>query len=204
MKDKWYIGCFNKSVIITYIGVCAITLGSISIIKYDNLKISMICLIVAGICDLFDGMVARKCKRTEIEKQFGIELDSLADIVNFGVYPLIIIIKNMNRFSIILGIVCMTYIVSGINRLAWFNINTDYKEFHGIPITSVVLILATDYVISIFFGKELFKILSILSLGILSLLFSLNIKIHKQNKTTYIVMSILAILYTVIIIIYGY
>lgn len=203
MKDKWYIGCFNKSVIITYIGVCAITLGSISIIKYDNLKISIMCLIVAGICDLFDGMVARKCKRTEIEKQFGIELDSLADIVNFGVYPLIIII-NMNRFSIILSIVCMTYIVSGINRLAWFNINTNYKEFHGIPITSVVLILATDYVISIFFGKELFKILSILSLGILSLLFSLNIKIHKQNKTTYIVMSILAILYTVIIIIYGY
>lgn len=203
MKDKWYIGCFNKSVIITYIGVCAITLGSISIIKYDNLKISIVCLIVAGICDLFDGMVARKCKRTEIEKQFGIELDSLADIVNFGVYPLIIIM-NINGFSIILGIVCMTYIVSGINRLAWFNVNTDYKEFHGIPITSVVLILATDYVISIFFGKELFKILSILSLGILSLLFSLNIKIHKQNKTTYIVMSILAILYTVIIIIYGY
>ena len=39
---------------------------------------------------MFDGVVARKCKRTEDEKRFGVELDSLVDVVNFVVLPIVI------------------------------------------------------------------------------------------------------------------
>ena len=44
-------------------------------------------LLISGICDMFDGKVARKCKRNKKEKMFGIEIDSLADTVNFLLLP---------------------------------------------------------------------------------------------------------------------
>ena len=44
----------------------------------------------AGVIDIFDGKVARKFKRSEKEKQFGIEIDSIIDTINFGVVPVII------------------------------------------------------------------------------------------------------------------
>ena len=69
------IGKWNKSVILTYIGLTISVLGIMLVLFDVDLKYVMICLIVAGICDLFDGTVARRCKRTKEEKEFGIELD---------------------------------------------------------------------------------------------------------------------------------
>ena len=48
-------------------------------------------LIASGICDLFDGAVARKIKRTQIAKEFGVQLDTVVDAVSFGVAPIIIV-----------------------------------------------------------------------------------------------------------------
>ena len=62
------IGKYNKSVILTYVGV---TLSIIGIMFTMNQKIdyAMICLIFAGICDLFDGKIAKMCKRTRRGKK---------------------------------------------------------------------------------------------------------------------------------------
>ena len=49
---------------------------------------SVLCLVLSGICDAFDGIVARSKKdRTEEEKAFGIQLDSLCDVIAFGFFP---------------------------------------------------------------------------------------------------------------------
>ena len=61
-----FIGKYNKSVILTYIGIAAAVLGIyFSFVK--NIRYTLLCLIICGVCDLFDGAVARKCKRTEEE-----------------------------------------------------------------------------------------------------------------------------------------
>ena len=92
------IGKWNKSVILTYIGLTISVLGIMLVLFDADLKYVMICLIVAGICDLFDGTVARRCKRTKEEKEFGIQIDSLADTVNFLCLPVVIMLSlGMNN-----------------------------------------------------------------------------------------------------------
>ena len=84
------IGKWNKSVILTYAGLLVAVLGIFLAFTQEKINYAFCCLMVAGVCDLFDGMVARRCKRTEEEKMFGIELDSLVDVVSFIALPICI------------------------------------------------------------------------------------------------------------------
>ena len=89
-----FIGKWNKSVILTYIGLAVSIFGIFICFNYENsANLAMSCLIIAGICDLFDGQIARKCKRTEQEKNFGIELDSLVDAIDFIALPITIFLR---------------------------------------------------------------------------------------------------------------
>ena len=63
-----FIGKWNKSVILTYLGMAVAVAGIFLSFTGIDVKYAFVCLMVAGICDLFDGAVARKCKRTEEEK----------------------------------------------------------------------------------------------------------------------------------------
>ena len=51
-------------------------------------RLAMMAFIVSGICDLFDGVVARRMKRTESQKRFGIEIDSLCDMIILRLFRL--------------------------------------------------------------------------------------------------------------------
>ena len=86
---KLFLGYYNKSVILTYIGAISAVIG-MSLSFSGKMKYALICLIVCGVSDLFDGMIARRCKRTDEEKEFGIEIDSLTDMVSFALLPVII------------------------------------------------------------------------------------------------------------------
>ncbi len=77
-----FIGKYNISVILTYIGV-AFAFSGIAAAFGEKFAAAMIFLAAAGICDLFDGVIARKCKRDEAEKEFGVQIDSLADVIGF-------------------------------------------------------------------------------------------------------------------------
>ena len=193
------IGCFNKSVILTYIGVGCIVIGTFGILK-DNWKLGMICMLISGVCDMFDGTVARKCKRTELEKEFGVQLDSLADVVCFGYYPILVFISycGLNAISLLISIM---YLVSGINRLCWFNVSKEKGIFRGIPITSSVLGITTVYVISLITGREFGIKLMYIAIGLMGVLFSVNIKIPKPSKRGYIILTSLAIIYSGVILI---
>ena len=93
------IGKYNKSVMLTYIGGIFALFGMIFAI-IDNLQYSLICLMLAGICDLFDGKIARMCKRTDIEKEFGKQIDSLVDVFSFVALPCVIAIKLFLNINI--------------------------------------------------------------------------------------------------------
>ena len=67
MVSNMFIGKWNKSVILTYVGLMFAVAGIFLAFTTDKITYSYSCLMMAGICDLFDGMVARKCKRTEEE-----------------------------------------------------------------------------------------------------------------------------------------
>ena len=84
------IGYYDYTVLLTYLGFASGMVGIYLSILGDPFK-AIICLMFSGLCDMFDGKVARtKKRRTVEERQFGVQLDSLSDLVCFGILPAMI------------------------------------------------------------------------------------------------------------------
>lgn len=187
-----FIGKWNPSVILTYIGVGFSIIG-IYLSLSERMEYAISCLMIAGICDLFDGKIARSIKRNKEEERFGIELDSLVDVVSFLVFPIILLLKITDVFS--LGI-SIFFAICGISRLAFFNIL--HKEerlayFRGLPVTYIALILPIIYLLHNMVEKEIFiRIFQITFIG-MGFLYILDIKIPKPRGKAYIFFSILAL-----------
>ena len=83
------IGVYDYTVILTYISLLSAGAGIIvSLSGYGHPYVGIFFLLLCGLCDAFDGKVARtKADRTDLEKKFGIQIDSLSDLVAFGVLP---------------------------------------------------------------------------------------------------------------------
>ena len=199
------IGKWNKSVILSYIGLAISILGIFLIYKGIETKYVLICLMVAGICDLFDGTVARRCKRTEEEKLFGVELDSLIDVVNFLVFPVIILLSlGINSWYSIL--VYILYILFGVARLAFFNITTEdmnkpRKYYEGLPVTYAALLFPIIYLLSYLLKQDIFNLIYLLSAFIISILFIIRVKIPKPRLVSSLLLIVVAIIITVVYII---
>ena len=201
-----FIGCFNKSVILTYVGLTFSILGIYNLLltselySVNRVDIAVICLILAGICDLFDGVIARKCKRNETQKKFGVQIDSLIDVISFLIFPSILLFYIWNNKTILYLLVIVFYILCGITRLAWFNIKVeDFKDkYQGLPVTYSALIIPIVY--AIFQGNSLLKIIMPIIYCILGLLFILDMKINKPKGIWYIVFAVLAIIVSLLII----
>ena len=122
--------------IFTLVGVC-IGLSSIKFAFDGNFQFSVIAIIVAGIIDGLDGRIARLIKGTS---KVGKELDSLTDVISFGVAPAFIMyFWKLNELGRIGWFICLIYVVAVALRLARFNVNSleepSWKSnfFEGIP-----------------------------------------------------------------------
>ncbi|MFF2754238.1 CDP-diacylglycerol--serine O-phosphatidyltransferase [Psychrobacillus sp. NPDC058041] len=104
---------------------------------------SVLFIFVAGLLDRFDGMVARKF---QLESELGKQLDSMSDIISFGVAPaLLLYALVLKDFSVAGMIITVIYIACGGFRLARFNISEPNGYFTGLPITVSGVILTLSY-----------------------------------------------------------
>ncbi|NLX92900.1 MAG: phosphatidylcholine/phosphatidylserine synthase [Clostridiales bacterium] len=193
-----FIGKYNKSVILTYVGVTVSIVG-IALAINRNTNFAMLCLIVAGICDLFDGAVARMMKRTEEEKSFGVQIDSLADMVGFVALP-ITIFYSMGLNSIYHTGLYALYALCAITRLGYFNISVagvmteePIKYYSGLPVTYAALIFPLVWLVSFVSAGNIFTIVFTVAIALVALLFVLNIKIPKPRGAAYIFFLALAL-----------
>ena len=122
--------------IFTLVGVC-IGLSSIKFAFDGNFQFSVVAIIVAGIIDGLDGRIARLIKGTS---KVGKELDSLTDVISFGVAPAFIMyFWKLNELGRIGWFICLIYVVAVALRLARFNVNSSEEPtwkgnfFEGIP-----------------------------------------------------------------------
>ena len=168
------IGYFGKSEWLTYGGAISALVGIISLLVTTDIKIAVISLAVSGICDLFDGKVANRFSRSEHRKNFGIQLDSMCDIVSFIILPIIIMTKMYP--SIISYIIAIIYLVCGINRLAYFNISSS-ETFEGLPVTTQMLFVPISILTSRFTGEIIIPIVYL----VVSILFVIRINISKPS-----------------------
>lgn len=104
---------------------------AIVFILYRSFTIAMILLPLAFIFDLFDGYVARRIKR---EGEFGMHLDSMSDLVSFGIAPVIFGVMILPLSSLTIFSLAF-FLLAGILRLARFDIMKDKNLFIGIPIS---------------------------------------------------------------------
>lgn len=106
---------------------------------------AMVFIFLAALFDRFDGMVAR---HYHTESDFGKELDSLCDLVSFGIAPALLIYSATLSDTLWVGIlVTVTYILAGAIRLARYNVQQFDGAFFGLPITVAGVVLALSYFI---------------------------------------------------------
>lgn len=185
--NKRFLGFYDYTVILTYISLCSAVAGIFTAIAGEGHPfIATTCLMVCGFCDAFDGMVARRKKdRTELGKKFGIQIDSLVDLIAFGVLPCAIgyacyVSHKDNGFILsdkltalrplaiakleIYVIVFCFFVLAALIRLAYFNVmeeerqkNTEEKRkyYEGLPVTSSCLIFPTIILIQYILGNTI-------------------------------------------------
>lgn len=140
------IGYYNYTVIATYCGLASALCGLWCALANDP-KSAIFFLLLAGLFDAFDGKIAATRVRTDAEKKFGIQIDSLSDVVAFGVLPAAIGYTLLPaQPGYIAVMVC--YVLCAVMRLAYFNVNEEErqstsagarKEYRGLPVTSAAL-----------------------------------------------------------------
>ena len=140
-----FIGVYDYTVWLTYLSLASAFLGLIQAGK-GNVKLAVFCILFSGVCDMFDGMVARtKKNRTQDEKNFGIQIDSLVDVVAFGVTPAAVFYSRGVKSVLGLAILVF-YVTCGVIRLGFFNVletkrqanpeeSACLKAYRGMPIT---------------------------------------------------------------------
>ena len=171
---------------------------------------AVICLMVSGFCDMFDGIVARTKKdRTDEEKRFGIQLDSLSDVVCFGVLPVAIGVGLGANAWWQIEIMAL-FDLAGLIRLAYYNVteetrqqqtNEKRKHYLGVPITSSALSVPLLYCFRGLLGGAM-PVAYTLLLLVNGAMFIVPVQVKKPGKTGLAVMLVLGIVFTALILIF--
>lgn len=190
---KPIVGFYGFWVILTYFGVISATAGIFAAMN-GNIELAVICLMLSGIFDMFDGPVAMLAKRTDREKSFGIQIDALADLISFGALPTVIgyaiysnhAVDDRSYHGVVIVMVMSAYILAGLIRLAYFNVteaelqskDEKRKYYEGLPVTSAALIIPLVYSICVYFDLLLSPVYNTM-LVLISLAFVIKVKIPK-------------------------
>lgn len=153
---------------------------------------SVISVLWAVLFDWFDGIIARKMKdRTKEQGVFGGQLDSMIDIVSFGILPAILLLSYGNYSIWFMPGSFIIIAVSAI-RLSYFNVYglIDSKTYMGFPLDNNVLILAFVFLFESFFRQTTFSIIIYSLLMILSALNLSSIPVPKfEGKWVYVLVA---------------
>ena len=164
------IGFYDYTTILTYLSLLSASCGIVVALAGEGHPF-MACffLLFCGFCDAFDGKVARtKKNRTDLERNYGIQIDSLSDLVAFGVLPacmggaLILDSTHLQRLAdlyrdkwffvmgaLVLFAILLLYVLAAMIRLAYFNVTEEERQkteggvrkyYTGLPVTCAALI----------------------------------------------------------------
>lgn len=183
------IGFYDYTVILTYLSLISAVL-EILFASQGRFTAAVLCLMLSGICDAFDGMVARSKKnRTEDEKAFGIQIDSLCDAVAFGIAPAMLCYHMGLQGPLGIAILC-AYSLCAVIRLAFFNVlegkrqQTEggcNKTYRGLPVTTVSMILPPVYLLGLFLPEGIFPVVLHPLMAATAFLFVLDFSVKKPD-----------------------
>lgn len=203
------IGIYDYTVILTYCSLISAVAGIFTALHGNGHPyLGIFFLMFSGLCDAFDGKVARtKKNRTEKEKKFGIQIDSLSDLVAFGVLPACIgdsMLWTYNKFKgiphltaagdleggfmyYVIVAVMILYVLNALIRLAYYNVTEEliqeeggkHREYYeGLPVTNAALIFPLVMLFQYIFAADLTAVY-FLVMFIVAVLFITPIKLPK-------------------------
>ncbi|MBQ9980691.1 MAG: CDP-alcohol phosphatidyltransferase family protein [Oscillospiraceae bacterium] len=202
------IGFYNVSVILTYIGLASSVFG-ITRAMSGQLYVAILCLLISGVCDMFDGKIARATKRSRPAMDFGIQIDSLCDLVCFGVFPAVIC-WCAGVQSVIGIIVLILFVLAGVIRLGYFNVTEQQRQsetdesrkyYQGLPVTTIGLLLPLVFLFKNLFPGNSFSVFLTVFMIVVAFLNLLNFRLKKPaGKSIYVLVVIgLAVFVCVIV-----
>lgn len=181
------VGFYNYTVWLTYAGAAAAVCG-IFFSAGGHPFWGVICLLFAGATDMFDGKIASTMKRNEAEKNFGIQIDSLCDLISFGVLP-VAIGYGLGLSGGFFFVSAVLYIICAIIRLAYFNVdeimrqkneNGSRKTYYGLPVTAAAMLFPLIYGLKDLLGAALLPFYQV-ALFAVAAAFILKFKIRKPR-----------------------
>lgn len=182
------LGYYNRSVILTYIGLVSAVVGCRFVILGQELS-AVFCLLLCGICDLFDGPIARTTKRSKDAQVFGIQIDSLCDLVSFGVLPAVILC-GVNPSPVHTAVAALFALGAAI-RLGYFNVHEQIRQettsedkcaSRGLPVTFAAWIIPTVFAFRPLLGFKWFPLVLMLVMLAVAILFVLDSQLRKPRK----------------------
>lgn len=206
------IGFYDYTVILTYISFISAVAGIFSATTL-NLRWAIFFLAFSGLCDMFDGKIARtKKNRTEDEKSFGIQIDSLCDIVCFGVLPIVICYKlGMDRIWSMA--ILALYGLAGLIRLGYFNVMEAKRQaeeggarkyYQGLPITSMAIALPLLFVVSPLFPSHMAFLVALhVVVSLVGFLFVLNFRLRNPSVKQ-VLLIVVAVTLAVLVILFAW
>lgn len=175
------LGFYDYTVILTYMSLLSAFAGMI-LSGQGMHTAAVLCLMFCGICDAFDGTVARtKKNRTEDEKAFGIQIDSLCDAVSFGVFPALLSVR-MGLNGILGMAIAAIYSLCAVIRLAFFNVQeAKRKTYRGLPVTSISMIYPVIALLQLFLPAGAFRVVLHIVMAATAFAFVLDFSVKKPD-----------------------
>ncbi len=197
------IGFYNYTVYMTFLGLVSSAYGLVMAATGHPLR-ALAMLMLSGVCDMFDGKIARTRKNsTDEEKRFGVQLDSLSDIVCFGALPAAIgaalLPSGTAAWIRVVSAACSCLLVlCALIRLAYFNVKEEERQrttnerrtsFIGLPVTTSALIFPLAFALS----RVLPGIFSLLiypfAMLVAAILFISPINVRKAHGVGLVILS---------------
>ena len=205
------IGFYDYTVVLTYISLICSIFGMTQAID-GRFRVAIVCLALSGLLDMFDGKVARTKKdRTDDQKLFGVQIDSLCDVVCFGIFPAMICYILGVR-GILGGIIIAYYGVCSVIRLAFFNVletNRQREEdgankyYHGLPITTMAIVLPLAFLLNFCISQFAFKCVLMVVLAVVGTLFIVDFKLKKPSNKMLAVLVVIVAAAVIVILLFS-
>lgn len=211
------IGVYDRTVVLTYLSLASAVCGCIiSAAGPGHPYLGGFFLLFCGLCDTFDGIVARsKGGRTDREMAFGAQIDSLSDLVAFGVLPSAIAVGLLAHdgiqvlpphaqswFEVLSTVgflaVVLAYCLASLIRLAYFNVldeerrhsdDTGPKFFVGLPVTSAALVFPIVLLMSYFIPRD-FSLVYTALMALTAFLFLGRFRIRRPSGKLVVLMLV--------------
>lgn len=195
------IGYYNYTVILTYLSLISALFGTHLAFRGEPVG-ALICLLLCGAFDSFDGMVARTKKgRTEEEKKFGIQIDSLVDMFSFGIFPAIIG-YTMGLNGWLWFAIFALYAICAVSRLGYFNVAEEMRQkettekrkyYQGLPVTSSSLIFPAVYLLKAAVGLGTMQGIYGIMMLVVALAFVIGFKVIKPGLKGILAMGVVGV-----------